>query len=200
MIESHTGDRTAPPPSLFRRRGAMMAGIALAALAVGAAAGAGGTRLAQRWQPQSVMLLQPGPISAMQPDTPVAVKGAVAEIFGNKFIMQDASGRTLVDLGPRGDDAAIVAKDEAVTVQGRFDRGVVHAQVVVHADGRSEAFGPPKPPRPDRGPAPLAAASPLPPAEAPSASGAGAMTHRSGPDGPARIPSISHTLRIQRRK
>jgi hypothetical protein len=142
-----------PAPSRFRsRQSAILGGIGLAVLVVGAAAGAGGTRLAQRWQPQSVMLLPPGSIGKMQDESPVAVKGSVAEIFGNKFIMQDDSGRALVDLGPRGDNAQAVAKGEAVTVQGRFDRGVVHAQVVVHADGRSEAFGPPKPPRPDRGP------------------------------------------------
>jgi hypothetical protein len=46
-----------------------------------------------------------------------------------------------------------VAKGEPVTVQGMFDRGVVHAQIVSHSDGRSEAFGPPPPP-PPRGDAP----------------------------------------------
>jgi uncharacterized protein YdeI (BOF family) len=142
-----------PPPSRYKiSRNAMLAGVALAVLAVGAAAGAGGTRLAQRWQPQSVMLLQPAPIGQMKDDTPVAAKGSVAEIYGNKFIVQDDSGRALVDLGPRGDDTNTVTKGEAVTVQGRFDRGVIRAQVLVHADGRSEAFGPPRPPRPDRGP------------------------------------------------
>ena len=59
----------------------------------------------------------------------VTVKGKVAEIFGNKFIVQDDTGRALVDLGPRGEDATAVAKGENVTVQGRFDRGVIHAQV-----------------------------------------------------------------------
>jgi uncharacterized protein YdeI (BOF family) len=146
-----------------------MAGVAIAVLAVGAAAGAGGTRLAQRWQPQGVMLLQPVSIAAMQDGTPVAVKGNVAEIFGNKFIVQDDSGRALVDLGPRGESGDAVAKDETVTVQGRFDRGAIHAQIVSHADGRSEAFGPPRPPHPDRGPPGLRAergpdrGPPLPP-------------------------------------
>ena len=156
MTESnpHSENPALPPSSRFKtRRNTMMAGIAVAVLVVGAAAGAGGTRLAQRWQPQSVMLLPPGSIDRMQDESQVAVKGNVAEIFGNKFVMQDDSGRALVDLGPLGENANAVAKGEAITVQGRFDRGVIHAQVLVHADGRSEAFGPPRPPRPDGGPA-----------------------------------------------
>jgi uncharacterized protein YdeI (BOF family) len=170
---SHPGpqpsDRGTTPSSRFKTKPAtLMAGIALAVLPVGAAAGAGGTRLAQRWQPQPVMLLQAAPIDKMQEDSPVAIKGNVAEIFGNKFIVQDDSGRALVDLGRRGENANAVTRGETVTVQGRFDRGVIHAQVIAHADGRSEAFGPPGPPRrgppeplgpradrgPDRGPPP----------------------------------------------
>jgi uncharacterized protein YdeI (BOF family) len=125
------------------------AGVLLAAALGGAALADGPTDPAQ---PQAVMLLTPGPIGKLQPDSPVAVKGTVAEIFGNKFILQDDSGRALVDLGPRGDGGNAVTKGEAVTVQGMFDAGFVKAQVLVHADGRAEAYGPPRPPRPERGP------------------------------------------------
>jgi uncharacterized protein YdeI (BOF family) len=118
---------------------------AAAILVAGAALGAGGTRLAQNWQPQRVMLLQPAPIGEIREGTPVAVKGAVADVFGNKFIVQDASGRALVETGPRGEDRTVVTTGETVTVQGRFDRGVIHAQILAHADGRNEAFGPPGP-------------------------------------------------------
>ena len=122
----------------------MLAGTVLAVLAIGVAAGAGGTRLAQRWQPRSVMLLQPAPIGTMQEGSSVAVRGSVAETFGHFFILQDNSGRALVDLGPRGDDVDAAAKGENVTVQGLFDRGLIHAQVVAYADGRTEEFGPPR--------------------------------------------------------
>jgi len=157
-------DQQAPPPRRrFSASGrAIGAGAFLVAFVAGAAAGVGGTHLVQRFHPQTVMLLQPAPIAQMKDAMPVAVKGQVAEIFGNKFIVQDDSGRALVDTGPRGDGRKIVDKDEGVTVQGRFDRGVIHAQVIAHADGRIEAFGPPRPhrkppppppgPRADRGP------------------------------------------------
>jgi hypothetical protein len=153
MTEQNAPSPTAaPPPSLFKGRyKAMVAGIALAVLAIGVAAGAGGTRLAQRWQPRSVMLLQPAPVSTMQEGASVAVKGSMAETFGHFFILQDSSGRALVDLGPRGDDVEAAAKGENVTVQGLFDRGLIHAQVLAYADGRTEEFGPPSP---DRGPPP----------------------------------------------
>jgi hypothetical protein len=154
MTEQNASSPTsAARPSLFNSRyKEMVASIALAVLAIGVAAGAGGTRLAQRWQPRSVMLLEPAPISTMQEGNAVAVRGSVAETFGHFFILQDSSGRALVDLGPRGDDVEATTKGENVTVQGLFDRGLIHAQVLAYADGRSEEFGPPPPPpRADRG-------------------------------------------------
>lgn len=156
-----------PPPSRrWMPRGGALATSAIAiVLIAGAALGAGGTRLAQNWQPQQVMLLQPAGIDKMVENSPVAIKGDVSEVFGNKFILQDATGRALVDTGPRGEDRAGAAKGETVTVQGRFDRGVVRAEIIAHADGRNEAFGPPpkgpkgpkglkEGPRADRGPPP----------------------------------------------
>lgn len=93
--------------------------------------------LATPGQPQPVLLLTPVAIDKMQPNNIVAVKGTVAEIFGNKFILQDDTGRALVELGPRGEEGDVVAKGEPVTVQGLFDRGFIHAQLVSHADGRA---------------------------------------------------------------
>lgn len=128
-------------------RGAIATGALAVVLITGAALGAGGTKLVQNWQPRSVLLLQPGPIDKMAERSPVAIKGDVAEIYGNKFVVQDGSGRALVDTGPRGEGRMSVAKGETITVQGRFDRGVVHADLLAHADGHNDAFGPP-----DRGP------------------------------------------------
>ncbi len=101
--------------------------------------------------PQQVMLLQPAAIGQLKPDTIVATKGKVAELFGNKFILEDGSGRVLVDTGPQGDRAPFADKDETVTVQGHFDRGQIHAQLLVRANGDTVAFGPP-PPHGPKGP------------------------------------------------
>jgi hypothetical protein len=148
-------------PKMSRRL--INAGIVIAVLAAGAAGGAGVNRYIQKSHPQSVLLLQPAPIAQMTASGPVAVKGQVAEIFGNKIIVQDDSGRTLVDTGPRGEGGRLVAKGETITVQGNFENGFIHASVMTRADGTSEAFGPPKPPRPDHGPGPGREAPPLRP-------------------------------------
>ena len=127
-----------------------LTGLALLGLVgFGVAAGAVGMKYMTPGDAQ--VLLEPVTISAMVDDTTVAVKGTVAEIFGNKFIVQDASGRTLIDLGRQQSDwslstaAPLVTKDEAVTIQGHFEDGVVRATMLIHADGKADdlrPFGP----------------------------------------------------------
>ncbi len=97
-------------------------------------------------------MLTPAPIASMHDRSEVAVKGQVAETFGNKFIVEDDSGRALVDAGRSGESGKLVAKSENVTVQGRFEHGFILAEVVSHADGRNDFFGPPALPPPPRGP------------------------------------------------
>ena len=138
---SGPGPGLPPPPRRFKVSPRLMtAGVVIAALAVGAVGGAGANRYIQKHRPQAVLLLQPGPIAQLKDRTPVAVKGQVAEVFGNKFIVQDDSGRALIDTGPRGEGGKLVAKGETVTVQGHFDNGFIHAQVLTRADGTSEAL------------------------------------------------------------
>ena len=140
--------------------------VALAAfLVVGAVAGAGAMRIADRMQPQAVMLLQPTAINLLRNDTPVAIKGKVSSVFGNAFVVEDGTGRALVDTGPRGEGRTNVAPDENVTVQGRFDRGRLQAQMLIRADGTGVGFGPPKPPHDPRAPGgapPFAPGAPTP--------------------------------------
>lgn len=130
------------PPRSFPR-------AAVAAAVIGAfAVGAGATALAQRARPMTFVALTPGPVGAMRDGNPVAVKGRVAELFGGKFIVQDDSGRALVETGPGGEGGTLAAKDETVTVQGRFEHGSIHAVALQHGDGRTDVLAPPAPPRP----------------------------------------------------
>jgi uncharacterized protein YdeI (BOF family) len=115
---------------------------------VALALGAGVTAAAMLQRQTIFVAPAPAPISAMRDGSPAAVKGQVAAIFGNKFVVQDGSGRALVETGPEGEGGALVAPSETVTVQGRFERGFIHAAAISHADGHNDVLGPPGPPFP----------------------------------------------------
>lgn len=157
-IDNESSNPATAGPDVLKKRPAMRTAVittaAVAILAVGAAAGAAGMKLAR-------------PTVEMAPLTPVAitsltdsrnvvtVKGKVVEIYGNKFVMQDGSGRVLVESGPAGDGGKLVGINEELNVQGRFDNGFLHASYVVHEDGRTEMLrpaGPPPPHKPHDGP------------------------------------------------
>jgi len=119
-------------------RGTRMKLAAAALLAVGVAGGAG-----------AVSLTRPG--IEMAPTTPTAiarlsgtsgvvtVKGRVVEIFGDRFVLQDATGRTMIDAGRNGDG---VTAGATMTVQGRYDNGQLRASYLVDPNGRIVAAGP----------------------------------------------------------
>jgi len=112
-----------------------MVGAAVAALMVGAA----GLSLTQG-NDVALNPVEPTPIASIAASGAVAAKGEVAEIFGNKFVVQDGTGRALVETGREG--GKLVAKGETVTVQGRFENGFLHARTVTHADGKMTVLGP----------------------------------------------------------
>jgi hypothetical protein len=134
-------DRKSPEvkskPAHRRSRRTLVVGALAAPLALGAV----GLSLAK---PGEVALtpLAPVAISALAPSGAVAAKGEVAEVFGNKFILQDGTGRTLVETGRQGEDGGLVLKGETVTVQGRFEKGFLHATLITHADGKQARLGP----------------------------------------------------------
>ena len=138
-----------PKPPQHRNRMALAAALVAAGLV-----GAGATAVAQRNRQPVLVALTPAPVASMKDGNTVAVSGDVSEIFGNKFILADNSGRALIDTGRDGEGGKLVAKSETVTVQGRFDNGVVHAIAIRHGDGRTVVLGPsaPPPPPPPRPP------------------------------------------------
>lgn len=151
--------------------------LALAAAGLLALGGAAGAFAVAETRPSVTMApATPVAIRSLSGSGIVTIRGRVAEIYGNKFVMADASGRALVDTGREGEGGTLVAPGEPVTVQGRFDRGFVHAAFLVGPDGKVAALGPlagpphdhrgPRPPhdRDDDGPgAPPAADAPPPP-------------------------------------
>jgi len=84
----------------------------------------------------------------------VAIRGRVAESFGTRLVIDDGTGRTLVDAGPHVDNQALAPLGAAVTVQGRFDRDAFHPDYLVDASGTVTPLGPPPGPRHGRHPHP----------------------------------------------
>jgi uncharacterized protein YdeI (BOF family) len=116
---------------------------AMAAFALLAFGGAVGAVAMHGMRPSVTMApVKPVAINALQAGNIVTIKGRVAEIYGNKFIVQDAGGRALVETGREGEDGKLVAPGEPVVVQGRFEQGFVRAAFVVGPDSKVVALGP----------------------------------------------------------
>lgn len=124
---------------------------AAALLAVGAAGGAGAVQLT-RLPVEMAPTVPTATAKLAQTSGIVTVKGRVAETYGDRFVLQDGSGRALVDVGPAGNG---VVSGSTVTVQGRYREGQLHASFLVDGQGNVQAVGaPPHPPHDRRGPPP----------------------------------------------
>ncbi|WP_312798088.1 hypothetical protein [Tianweitania sp.] len=134
-------ERPAPPFLRSGRTKAALAGIGL--LVLGLAGGAGVT--AALSPNDSTVLMKPVAVNTLEDGTQAAIKGTVGDVFGNKFVLADQSGRALIDSGWRGEGGDLVKPGETVTVQGRFDRGSLRGEVLVRADGAAQSLKPPKP-------------------------------------------------------
>ncbi|WAJ27823.1 hypothetical protein [Antarcticirhabdus aurantiaca] len=131
-----------------RRRTATAALTGAALLAIGAGAGAAGWSALQPEPATFDPALGATPVAQLNEGERVELQGRVAEIFGNKFVLEDATGRALVETGRRGEGGQLVAAGETVTVQGRFEKGSLRAGSLQRADGAVEELRPAPPPRP----------------------------------------------------
>ncbi|WP_294047188.1 hypothetical protein [Sphingomonas sp.] len=180
-------------PHLSAKQRLGLGGAAL--LAIGVAGGAGAmslTRPAIEMAPTVTTAVAKLPAASGI----VTVRGRVAEVYGDRFIVQDQTGRVLVDAG-RGDSAAMTA-GSSVMVQGRYDNGQLKARFLVDGSGNVEEVGPPPPhgrgphPGPDGPPPPPGAGAPPPPppgagAPPPPPPGAGVGTDAPPPPPPGAV-------------
>ncbi|MDB5704184.1 MAG: hypothetical protein JWN66_1300 [Sphingomonas bacterium] len=115
---------------------------ALAAIALLGAGGAVGATMDRMAGPSiEVAPLSPVSIASLKTDEGlVTVRGKVGEVYGSSFVLVDGSGRTLVDMGPRG--SSLIAAGAPVTIQGWNRNGVVRASFLVGANGKVTALGP----------------------------------------------------------
>ncbi|WP_298093221.1 hypothetical protein [uncultured Sphingomonas sp.] len=128
------------------------AAVAVALLAIGAAAGGtGGAAFSHpeiRMAPTTVT-----PIARLAGSQGIVrIKGRITEVYGDRFVMADGTGRAMIDAG-RPD--RLPAAGQTISVQGRFDDGQFRAAYLVSADGMVEQVGPrPGHGRPKHGPGP----------------------------------------------
>jgi hypothetical protein len=111
---------TEPSEDQGRRRLGRRGTLAIAAaglLAIGA--GAGAFAISETRPSVSMAPVAPVAIKSLSSEGIVTVRGRVAEIYGNTFILADQTGRALVDTGREGDDRQLVSVGAPVTVQGR---------------------------------------------------------------------------------
>ncbi len=149
-------------------------GIAAAALlAAGAAGGAGAVALTRPTIEMAPTIATP---IAKLPSSSgiVTVKGRVAEVFGTHVVVQDGSGRAMIDTGRDG--AGTLATGTPVLVQGRYDEGQLRAHFLVGPSGQVQAVGPAHPPHGPGGP------------DGPGGPGRPHGPRDGGPDGPPPPP------------
>lgn len=185
---------TNPRPVLHRLRG--RPGAALAAVALLAAGGAVGAVAIEATRPSVTMASAvPVAIRSLGTDGIVTIRGRIVEIYGNKFIMADTTGRALVDTGREG-ERGLVTAGEPVLVQGRFEHGSVRAAFLVGPDSKVVALGPVDGPHRDPGrhgprpggddgfgppPPPSAGPGPRPGADAPTPAAAAVSVKAAAP-------------------
>ncbi|MGE7205610.1 hypothetical protein ACQKJZ_08020, partial [Sphingomonas sp. NPDC019816] len=128
-----------PTPRLQGK--APLAAAAMVLIALGAGGGAAAVSMTR---PTVTMVPAiPTPIARLAATNGVVTaKGRVAEVFGDRFVVQDRTGRAMV-AAPRD---AMPSVGSTVTVQGRYDDGLMHAQYLVNPQGTVTPVGPPPPP------------------------------------------------------
>lgn len=78
----------------------------------------------------------------------VTIEGRVTDVFGNKFVLEDQSGRTLVETGPAWHRSIEVRPGEKVKVIGRPDEGGFDAFRIIREDGQEIVVRSPQGPPP----------------------------------------------------
>lgn len=134
-----------------------------ALLALGATAGAGAMALTRPSVEMAPTVATP--VSRLAASSGiVTVRGRVAEVYGDHFVVQDATGRALVATGRERE--AKITVGGPILVQGRFDDGQLRARFLVDAAGQVSEVGPGGRGRPGHDgppPPPAGAGAPPPP-------------------------------------
>jgi hypothetical protein len=132
---------TSTSSSMAPRRKFRLGATAIGLLAVGGAVGAlanGAVRPAIAMAPVHATAIK----SLAEGSGIVTIKGRVAERYGNQFVIEDATGKALIDAGRAGENESLAPKGSIVSVQGQFDNGALRPSFLVEPSGAVIALGP----------------------------------------------------------
>lgn len=74
-------------------------------------------------------------IGSLDPEGGLSIEGRVTDVFGNKFVLEDETGRVLVETGPDWFHTVTVEPGETLTVVGEPDGNGFAAFSIVRQDG-----------------------------------------------------------------
>lgn len=136
-------DTETPKPRWSPARTKLALGaVALLALGAAGAYAVGATRPGVEMAPLTPVAIK----TLTDSSNVVTVKGQVAEVYGSRFVLADASGKTLVDTGRARDfgglvtPTPLVTAGQPVTIQGRFRNGSLRASFLIGPDGKVVAL------------------------------------------------------------
>jgi uncharacterized protein YdeI (BOF family) len=91
-------------------------------------------------------------IGSLSADRSVVIEGTVTGVFGNRFLLEDQTGRTLVETGPPHHHRLFLREGESVRVVGEPERDGFEAFRIIRADGTMIVVRDPEGPPPWAGP------------------------------------------------
>ncbi len=83
------------------------------------------------------------PIGDLEGVEGIRIEGEVTQVFGNAFVLADATGAVLVDTGPERFERRSFEVGERLTVTGEMDDGDFDAFTITRADGTVIEVRPP---------------------------------------------------------
>jgi hypothetical protein len=74
---------------------------------------------------------------------PAKISGTVTEVFGPRFVVETATGKILVDIGPKGAEKVTIKSGEKIEIEGDQNVNELHARRVTLSDGHAYELGKP---------------------------------------------------------
>ena len=68
---------------------------------------------------------------------PAKIVGTVTDVFGPRFVLETASGRVLVDIGPKGAGKVAIKPGDKIEIDGDRHQNEIRARRLTLADGHA---------------------------------------------------------------